>query len=370
MSKASRKGGEQGKSSIHKEAMSRDSSVSIDALFAGVVSKLAAVDEPWAGLTYLAGGGDGGSTRPTPAEMPAAADHALEHVRALSDAVERAGLISSNEALDEVPTRCLKYLLVSYLAARALLAWHGEQDERLGKLREARGELMAFLTVVDRFGMLSEQERDRVLDDTPEAVMTPTQVREDKIARFKAEKEAERKMRVLMERASTRGLEDDDEEGERDAALTILQSAVRRALDGLSSLDQEMEILRYGARQRARGVDPREKATRARPKGPPPGMGGLPASFRIVSEREKVREGVFRPSHSLPTYTVEEWGEIEMQRAVQAEQEKRDAEIVKARRAAEEDSDGDEAANRETMEKRDWDNWRDSINKGSGNTMR
>ena len=99
-------------------------------------------------------------------------------------------------------------------------------------------------------------------------------------------------------------------------------------------------------------------------------MNGMPATFQIVNEREKIREGVFRPSHSLPTYTVEEWGEIEAKRLREVEMEKKRQEEEERRRKEGEDSDGDEAVDRETMEARRWDAWKDDHNKGSGNTIR
>jgi len=94
----------------------------------------------------------------------------------------------------------------------------------------------------------------------------------------------------------------------------------------------------------------------------------MPSTFKIVSQKDEIKKNVFKPSHQLPTYTVEEWGEIELANMQKKEQEKKDAEIFKAKIAAEENSDDE--ADRETMEKRSWDNWRDENNKGSGNTMR
>lgn len=32
-----------------------------------------------------------------------------------------------------------------------------------------------------------------------------------------------------------------------------------------------------------------------------------------IGQRERLREGVFRPSHALPTMSVEQWGEVELQ---------------------------------------------------------
>lgn len=271
--------------------------------------------------------------------------------------------------MDEIATRNIKYLLVSYLTALAYQSWQGQPEDRLQKLEQCSHHLQVFFQAMDRLRLLSESERDRVVDSAPEAIQTPTQKREEKIARFKLEKAAEKRLEHLMHRLKERENED-DEEGEREAYLVVIQSGVRRALDLHHHLDTEMQLLQYAQRLRGKGIDPSAHAQRARPKGPIPGMGGMPSTFKIVSERERVREGVFRPSHSLPTYTVEEWGEIEASRLMEMEREKMEKEAEEKRRKEGEDSDGDEAVDRETMEARKWDAWKDENNKGSGNTIR
>lgn len=338
----------------------------LDAQFASAVSQLQAVDEPWDPLAFL-------SHTPTPPPRAHSIDStavsiAISSLNRLSSGVSQAALLSANEEPDEIPTSSLKYLLVPYLLARAHAQVQGEPHERHASLTESRQYLAVFFEKADRLRMLSERERDAALEDTPIHSVTPAEKRDVKIARFKAEKEAARKLAGLREKASASS--PDDDEAERELVLIVVQSAVQKALDMLDSMKQELDLLRFAIRNIEKGIDPREKAERARPKGPPPGLGGLPPTFRIVSEKEKAKEGVFRPSHSLPTYTVEEWGQIEMKRAIEAEREKKQKEIFEAKRKEEEDSDGEEAVNRETMEKRRWDDWTDEHNKGSGNTIR
>eukprot|EP00177_Eucheuma_denticulatum_P000290 GFKZ01000499.1.p1 GENE.GFKZ01000499.1~~GFKZ01000499.1.p1 ORF type:complete len:347 (-),score=71.12 GFKZ01000499.1:96-1136(-) len=346
--------------------MTTDTAPSLDTLFARAVSKLHEVDDIWTGLSLL-------SRTPAPARRsgPAAPDAAVTAVKQLmqvSVAVSQASLLSANEALDEIPTGSLKYLLVPYLIARAHGQIHGEAHERHAALVESRRWLNSFFERMDRLGLLSERDRDAALEHTPTQVVSAGTKREMKIARFKKEKETERKLSLLRERMGVAG--GDDEEMEREITLVIVESGVGRAMDFLDGLEQEMEVLRFAVRQLEKGVDPREKAERMRPKGPVPGLGGMPPSFRIVSERERVRQGVFRPSHSLPTYTVEEWGRIERERMIRMEREKREKDVVAAKRREEEDSDGEEAVERERLEKSRWDDWKDEHNKGSGNTIR
>lgn len=350
---------------FHK-TMATDLPLSLDAMFSTAVSQLQRIDENWPALSYLSRT-PGPSTRPdTPSSD--AATTAINQLTQLSTAVAQAALLSPNESLDEISTPSLKYLLLPYLLARAHAQVQGDTYQRYATLTEAQRWLSIFFRHADQLHLMSERERDAALEETPTGAMSPAERRETKIARFKKEKETEQKLATLRE--CVRNSAPDDDEAERELALVVVGSAVRRALDFLDGLEQEMEVLKFAVRQLEKGIDPREKAERTKPKGKPEGMGGLPATFRIVSEREKIREGVFRPSHSLPTYTVEEWGQMEMERALKAEKEKKERNIVEAKRREEGDSDGEEAVERERVEKSRWDDWRDEHNKGSGNTIR
>lgn len=316
------------------------------------------------------------------------AETALSALSHVSDGASSAGLVSSNEELDEIATSHLKYLLLPFLIASAHADWQGEQGPRLQHLNAASEHLTSFFTAMDRLSLLHENDRERVLSDAVERQTSSpaSETREQKIIRFKAEKEADCRLSLLLERAHAKcGIgstnlkrtsapedgNDDTEEVVRDATLVILQSAVRRALDLHVAVQREIPLLQWAERQRGRGVDPRERAERSRPRGPPPAaIPGMPPTFRVVSDREQERTNVFRPSHLLPTYTVEEWGLIEAQHMAKKEQEKKQNEVVAKRHVEEEDSDGDEAEDRDTLEKRRWDDWKDDHNRGSGNTIR
>lgn len=348
--------------------------------FSDAVTALNRVDEPWVSFSYLVGA-TLPSGRPifksstTDDSQPNPADDVISAFNNLSDNVRKAALISRNEHLDEVPTRHVKYLLVPFLTAKALNSWQGDPSIRLKNLKNSKQELSTFLTTCDDLRLLSEIDRERILNDSPDAVLslTPEQKREQKIERFKAERASEKKLVALVERiqaGGNTGDDDDEDDNEREAALTILQSAVRQALKLHDEIDEEMELLRYAEKMRERGVDPSVHAQRTRPKGPPPGSNGMPSSFRIISNREQEREKVFRPGHSLPTYTVEEWGEIETKQMMEQAMKEKEKEIAAKRKKDEEDSDGDEVVDRETIEARRWDNWKDDNNKGSGNTIR
>lgn len=351
------------------------SELPLDAQFLRATIQFNAAAEPWPILTDLATLHlpCAPSSLPTLPPLEAGqqrADAAISTLQEVSANASAAHLISANEDLDEISSPTLKYLLLPYLRATAHAAWQGEPSIRLTNLRSAADHLTTFFAAMDRLSLLSPSERARVLpdDDTdPTPSLSAAAARDLKIARFRAERDAARRLDALVARA--RGV-DADEEAVREAALLTLQSAVRRGLDLRAQLVTEMQLLSWAERQRSRGTDPRERAERARGRRPPPPVPGMPQSFRIVNEREAEREKVFRPSHSLPTYTVEEWGRIEAEMMAKRQAEESAREGIKAKKREEEDSDDDEVVNRETMKSREWDNWKDEHNRGSGNTIR
>ena len=86
--------------------------------------------------------------------------------------------------------------------------------------------------------------------------------------------------------------------------------------------------------------------------------------FTITDKRSQIRQGVFRPGHSLPTMTIEDY----------LEEEKRRGGIIDGggesqRPAAEPDEDNMELADEETMKARAWDEYTEANTKGSGNTL-
>ena len=221
--------------------MASDDLVSLPTLYARAVTAVTSATEPWPALTYLAHAEE--PTAPTPSNPPSErAEEAIRTVKSLSGVLHAAAVLSPNEDLDEIATRNLKYLITPYLSALASQAWQGKPADRLDKLNDCMQYLQLFFDSMHKLRLLSERERDAVLDNTVDATLTPAEKRETKIARFKMEKAAEKKLRHLMERLQ-KNEQEDDEEGEREAYLVVLQSAVRKALDLHTHIQTEMELL-------------------------------------------------------------------------------------------------------------------------------
>ena len=86
--------------------------------------------------------------------------------------------------------------------------------------------------------------------------------------------------------------------------------------------------------------------------------------FTLLDSRQTLRDGVFRPDHSLPTMTNDEY---------LAEEKRRGGMIEgggeQSGRPAEPDEDNVDKADIETMKAREWDEFTEANPKGAGNTM-
>ena len=86
--------------------------------------------------------------------------------------------------------------------------------------------------------------------------------------------------------------------------------------------------------------------------------------FRLLNSRQKLRDGVFKPDHSLPTMTIEEYLAEEKRRGGMIEGGGAQSGV-----SAEVDEDDLNKADQETMKARDWDEFKEQNPKGSGNTL-
>lgn len=86
--------------------------------------------------------------------------------------------------------------------------------------------------------------------------------------------------------------------------------------------------------------------------------------FTLLDNRQRLRNGVFKPDHSLPTMTIDEYLEEEKRRGGMigggGEQSGQSAPV---------DEDDLEKADQETMKAREWDDFKEANPKGSGNTL-
>jgi immunoglobulin-binding protein 1 len=86
--------------------------------------------------------------------------------------------------------------------------------------------------------------------------------------------------------------------------------------------------------------------------------------FTLLDNRQRLRDGVFRPDHSLPTMTIDEYLAEERRRGGMV-----DGGDEQSGRSAEIDEDNLVKADAETMKAREWDEFTEANPKGSGNTI-
>jgi immunoglobulin-binding protein 1 len=132
----------------------------------------------------------------------------LAALDALRDGVSRAALFSTNESLDDVATRELRFLLVdarhAELVEKTRRGERAEAEEREGVLRESREGWVAFLERARAYGLLDKEQegmwervgRDGDGFEVVQAGMEAGRRREARIAGFRAEKELKAKLEV------------------------------------------------------------------------------------------------------------------------------------------------------------------------------
>jgi len=256
-------------------------------------------------------------------------------------------------------------------------------------LRRAREAYERYLALVDSYGMLSKGDRklqERYLDNRDDfslmPLSNPTARRDVKIARLKQERELELKLEYLAK--VPMALQEDDSTI-REVYLADIQLNTHRTFHALDMIAQELKILALmpptPAVEQSNPLDSRDGSTRngdgyserldaphtsLKDKGGPIlSMEGKPLKpFTLLDNRQKLRKGVFKPDHSLPTMTIDEY----------LAEEKRRGGMVngggeKSGRPADVDEDDLEKADQETMKAREWDDYTESHAKGSGNTL-
>ncbi|KAG2426088.1 hypothetical protein HXX76_013276 [Chlamydomonas incerta] len=168
-----------------------------------------------------------------------------------------------------------------------------------------------------------------------------------------------------------------DEEDERQLWKWRVELCVLQALDLHSSLKQEDEMLQHVAAREAAGGP----SGSGRPGGSSSSSSNGPSEAERTMLMEKLRgicrdldggkraqmqRDVFKPSHILPTLTVEEAGEIEGREAMEREARQAKSEAKEAARRAALDSDEEDEEDK--FKARAWDDYRDANPRGAGNS--
>lgn len=209
--------------------------------------------------------------------------------------------------------------------------------------------------------------------------------RETKIARFKEEKTLKQKIEYLRTNPHTT---DNEESVLRQLHLTEITLRAQQTFQHLDSISQELQILALAPpsppsdeqhqqkdqRQRGHGAGneysdrldaPLSQLLANGNAGPILGQDGRPLRpFTLLDTRQRVRQGVFGPDHSLPTMTIDEYLEEEKRRGGMI-----DGGGPQSQAQEQVDEDDMDKADEATMKARRWDEYVEENPKGAGNTM-
>jgi immunoglobulin-binding protein 1 len=203
--------------------------------------------------------------------------------------------------------------------------------------------------------------------------------REEKIQSFKEKKELENKIKNLENIK--------DEDSRREVLKLQIESTILKAIEDIRMINMEMQLQDHKEKMdkaKLAGIEPKpEKVTPMKvwhvPKPTQQDQSFMLSQTKTVCQhcdpfyntkyREELQAQVFQPGFSQPTMTLEEFGDKEYKKMMEAnEQQKKMAELTKAQE--DEDSDKDEINDVKTKKARDWDDWKDANEKGAGNKKR
>ncbi|KAJ1899612.1 Type 2A phosphatase-associated protein 42, partial [Coemansia sp. IMI 209127] len=318
---------------------------------------------------------------------------------------QQLSLFSSNETPDDYSTGELKLILVNAYLGEALQKLHAP-DDRVPVLEETQERYRQFLTSCFMLGIFkpSSEAEKRLLSRSPNSAdqtssggpsanernpLAAGQSRMEKIARFKQMRAMQQAIAELEAKLSSRGGdgEDDMDEAEREHALKLIGFKIYQVVDDMNAVSDEIVMAKQMEEMKrrtsgamsddARAIErPREEDWRldsgsygqidprtGQPTRPIFDNNGRPTQpFVITNDRQRIKEGVFRPGWALPTMTVDEYLQQEKERGNIISGGGKEPEMK-----PEIDDNDHDALDAETMKQREWDDFKDANPRGSGN---
>jgi immunoglobulin-binding protein 1 len=312
--------------------------------------------------------------------------------------IDRAGLFSNNETVDDVHTESLKFCLCPHYISEAYARFCSNESSREQALELSKKFGKRFLNRMVQWEVLhkDDQQEFEAYDAPPDEIpsLDPGSKRQRKINAFKRNKDAAQRLQKLSEGRKKRklaGMEEGefwDESLERDLWLAQITVAVRTTLNTLSNIKSELplakrmdEMRRKSGRGGKLNKLPRElpklmpkearsgkepKVTKFLPNGQRIDFKSL-AEFEkyksmdeLVAEKADGRSQVIRDNNPW-TITVEQALEIDI----------KSGEVIMESKPAPEkkhvDDMTDEERHTALKKKREWDKWTDDHQKGAGN---
>ena len=349
----------------------------------------------------------------------AASEKVLQMLSDVARTADALSVISSNDRLDEISTPALRMFLIPSLQADVQTrARIDPAEDRVTQRRKqvdaSIGAARTFFAMVRRHSALPDSVvtllRPYMTKDAQQP-MAPADKRMFKIQVLKLEKAAQARLVAFRDAYRHRptppadvfydplvesGADDDDDTEMvpvvsatlevppvahlRSYLMLLIVLHALRTANALESLLQEKELLQAPPMPEA--PDPPTDTTwRLDPSWTSPASdapllseSGRPLRpFTIIPKREQLKSEVFRPSHRLPTMSIDEYLEEETRRGRILPSTDKDAPTPRAQRQVESEQDGtrtaDEAEEAARQEAIYWDAYTESHRRGEGNTM-
>ncbi|XP_026191679.1 immunoglobulin-binding protein 1 [Cyclospora cayetanensis] len=261
-------------------------------------------------------------------------------------------LISLNESAAEISTPLLRFLLLPHCMGIMALERPEQIPDRLPRLRESQMYLLEYLQSLESAELLGKDECNRLeclLDavadpSKPPASSTknldPATCRTKLIEAAREEKQLTTAIKAMLSQKASREASWDSEE-ERRLSLSLLQLCAKESFKQLDFIKQETPLLMMRLSHDRTAAASREDV------------------------RNFLRSRAFQPAHNLPTMSLAECADIEMETETKKIGAAKPKVVVEfptgeAWQAAKEEKE---------MEARKWDDWKDEHPKGSGNKM-
>lgn len=282
---------------------------------------------------------------------------AVDHFVRATEIVNSLALFSSNEELSEVPTSELRYLLLPAFLGDLFL--RKSETDRITLLNIAKVYFIDYLKRCKNYGV-TDMDLSRYFEESDEPQVGQKSIhqmansRQEKIARYKEQKEQEKRIKELRNILGESSPPIADEDTQRSYYVLLLKFWINKVVDHLASLQSEMEILKHMQTLKGREDD--------RPATTKPQQSFKP----ILITREMIKNKVFGAGYpSVPTMTQEEFLEKEILEGKVVLNYKEDQMKDKGK-TSDEDSDSENDPVK-LQKKRDWDEWKDDHCRGWGN---
>jgi len=271
-------------------------------------------------------------------------------------------LFSTNETLDDVQDHHIKYMTICAYIGLCLAELSIDREVAIKK---AKSYLQRFMDLMISYNSIERKDVKMLEMAIAGKKVASELVRETKIIAFKRERETAARIKKLTELGC---------DG-RDLAMFTIDLMIQKSIESIKSLKEEEDLLQFAKHH----ISPAAKAKAApsaeesridlkKPteySGPMLSKSGKPLRpFVLTTEhnkREQIRKGVFQYGHNLPTMSVEEYLELEMERGNFLSGGGKEPEKKQV------DEDDHDALDLETYKARDWDEFKDFNPAGWGN---